>query len=223
MTLTRKGITTGRTAVAAIPATTVDSTRLLAVNVSNPDTKDQLVTLRINTGGSYNILKEDTLLKGVKATETMAFPGQPLDDETVTIDGKVYQFEDSLTDLDGRVKIGATAALSRTNLETAMDLSGTAGVDYADSMTAHPTCDSIANGADLDISAKDMGTYGNDIVIAEATTNVTVTSPLAGGVDKSHFEYDLPIGLALGDILEIVLGRAAATTELDWTCSYEKV
>ncbi len=219
-TLTTKGVTTGRTAVAAIPSTTIDQTTLLAVNVSNPDTKPQLVVIRINTGGAFKVLKETTLAIGVKAIALITH-GQPLNGETIVIDGKTYTYEDELTDVDGNVHIGGSASATRDNLRDAMNLGDGEGTDYAESMTVHPTCTGVDNAANLDVQAKDMGTYANDITIdASDATNVSTVSPLAGGIDKSEVQYNTPVGLALGDILEVVLGRAAATTELDYSCSY---
>ena len=222
--LVTKLVTTGRTAIAVIPVTTVDETELQSVNVSNPDTKPQLVIIRINSSGTFKVLKEITLAIGVKAVGLITH-GQPLNDETITIDGKVYTYKTTLTgppSADGEILIGGTAALTRTNLRKAMDLSGTAETDYGTAMTVHPTCVGVDNAANLDVQAKEMGTYANDIVVTESATNVTVVSPLAGGIDKSELQYNNPVLISQGDILEVILARAASTTELDSVCSYKQ-
>lgn len=219
--LVTKLVTTGKTAIASIPATTVDETELQSVNVSNPDTKPQLVIIRINSSGTFKVLKEATLAIGVKAVALITH-GQPLNSETITIDGKVYTYLDTVGTADGNVHIGALAADTRDNLRKAMNLEAGGGTDYGNLTVVHPTCTGVDNGANLDIVAKEMGTYANDIANSEAATNVTVVSPLVGGIDKSELQYNNLIHLGQGDILEVLLGRAAATTELDCVCSYKQ-
>ena len=217
--LVTKNVTTGRTAVAVIPTRTIDQTTVLAINVSNPDTKPQLAVIRINTAGVFKILKEITLAIGVKALGLITH-GQPLNTETITIDGKVYTYLDTVGSADGNVHIGAAATDTRDNLRKAMNLEAGSGSEYGASTTLHPTCTGVDNGANLDVVAKDMGTYANDIIVLESATNVTVVTPLAGGIDKSELQYNNPITIENGDILEVLLGRAAATTECDVVCSY---
>lgn len=221
-TITTKGVTTGRTPVIAIPVTTIDATILKAINVSNPDTLAHNVIIRINSSGTYKILTEIPLIAGVKATEEIVFPGNnPANTETVTINGKVYTFLDTLTGSDGQVKRGVDDTASRDNLVAAMDRSGTDDVEYDAAMTAHPDCDGVANGDDITVTAKEMGVYGNAFTLAEATaTAITITTPLSGGLEKQDLAFNNSIGLALGDKLEILIARPVGTTELDWVCTY---
>lgn len=67
-----------------------------------------------------------TLNAGVNATNN----------DTVTINGKVYTFESSLTNVDGHVKIGADAVATMFNLYSAVMLLSGAGTLYAAATTA---------------------------------------------------------------------------------------
>ncbi|KKN47449.1 hypothetical protein LCGC14_0662890 [marine sediment metagenome] len=134
----------------------------------------------------------------VRASETLTLTNQPLDTETVTLDSKVYVFQDILTDVDGNVKIGATVALSIANLISAINLNGTAGTDYATAMTLHPTVQAVAGTGDsIDVEAKDAGTTGNSIASTETLTNGAfggatfgggTDSKLAGGAAKDDLD-----------------------------------
>ncbi len=104
----------------------------------------------------------------VAATGILTLSGNAVDTETVTIDAKVYTFQDTLTDVDGNVHIGATASDSIDNLIDAINLGAGAGVDYATSMTLHPTISAAAGAGDtLDASAKIKGSDANTIVTTE--------------------------------------------------------
>ncbi len=106
--------------------------------------------------------------------------------ETVTIDAKVYTFQTSLTDVDGNIQIGASLTASLLNLLNAVDLTGTAGTDYATSMTIHPTCTSIVSGATQYLVAfKNGGTTGNGTTTAEGSATASWGGNLADGLDSS--------------------------------------
>lgn len=221
--ITNSGITTGVTLVTLIP--TLDQSALLkSVNVLNQDTEDALVVLRINNGGTYRSLKQQTLSKGVLATQLITH-GLPLDTETVIINGKTYTYQATLTEADGNVKLTAVAATTATNLLNAInDSGGTKGTDYATANVADLHVNAVANAANIDVNAKFMGAGANKIVIdVSNATNVTVgAAVLAGGVDPSEMQYNNPVALQDGDSLELVLVRAALTTELDWVVAYDK-
>lgn len=92
----------------------------------------------------------------------------PDDADDMTVDTKVYTFLDTITAADGDVFIGANVAASQANIVAAFDLSGTAGVDYATGMTAHPTVDMAAFAADDSVlSAKTPGVAGEAIATTE--------------------------------------------------------
>jgi hypothetical protein len=68
--------------------------------------------------------------------------------DTVTIGSRTYTFQTALTDVDGHVKIGGSAATSITNLYNAINgTGGTIGTDYAAGTTAHPDVAGTAKDA----------------------------------------------------------------------------
>lgn len=106
--------------------------------------------------------------------------------DTVTIAGKVYTFQSSLTNVDGNVKIGASAAASMTNLFHAINATGgTVGTDYATLTTAHPTVVATnPTGTTVVVTAKTSGVAGNLLATVEASTHlVWGAATLVGGVD----------------------------------------
>jgi len=135
----------------------------------------------------------------VKATNTLSMPTNPTNGQTVTIDGKVYTFQTTLTGVDGNVHIGATAADSVINLFYSINSpenGGAPGSDYALQMTDHPTVETLGTiatappvGTDMIVRAKTAGVGGNSLA---ASTNVTGASwagaNFAGGAAASAFD-----------------------------------
>jgi uncharacterized protein len=77
-----------------------------------------------------------------------------------------------LTNTDGRIAIGNDVAATQANIVAAINLSGTAGTQYAAAMTQHPTV-AAANafaGNNLVLTAKTPGTTGNGIATTESFT-----------------------------------------------------
>ncbi len=106
---------------------------------------------------------------------TIAEAGQ--DGDTFTLDDRVYTLETSLSNVDGNIAIGGSEAQTKLNIIAAIDLSGTAGVDYATLMTAHATVTAVsAFTGDLAVfTAVAFGTGGNSLVSTETfagSTNV---------------------------------------------------
>ncbi len=113
---------------------------------------------------------------GVLAQGTLTLDTEPINGDTYTIGGKTYTFETSLTDVDGNVNIGGSLAQAKLNLVAAIDLSGLAGTDYADAMSAHTQVTVAAFVSDdAIITAILGGTIGNLIATTEsfdAGTNI---------------------------------------------------
>jgi len=120
---------------------------------------------------------------GTAASATLTNATNFLNTETVTIDGKAYQFQTTLTDSDGNVQIGASVALSHENLRRAINLDGVAGTNYATSMTLHPTVSATDTATTTVVTAKVLGVIGNTISLAEtaATGSWSPASNLTGG------------------------------------------
>ena len=112
----------------------------------------------------------------VAAEGSLTMDTQPTDGDTYTLDAKTYTFQTTLTNVDGNVNIGGSLAQAQANLVAAIDLSGSAGTDYATLMTAHTTVDVAAFATDIAvITAQTVGKAGNSIATTEtfaAGTNI---------------------------------------------------
>ena len=119
----------------------------------------------------------------IAASDKLRYTDPPLDTETVIIDGKTYTFQYTLTDSDGNVQIGATAEDTYDNLAAAIDLSGVAGTDYANSMTELTSVTASNDGTNgvMTVTAATAGPAGNAIAISEALTNAAWDGELYGG------------------------------------------
>lgn len=127
------------------------------------------------------------------ATGVLTLTGNALDTETVTIDTKVYTFQTVLTDVDGNVFIGASAAATISNLVQAIILGPGSGVAYAASTTLHPTVKAaIGTGDSVDATARLAGSQGNAIATTETLTNGSWANPtLTGGVSaKTWLDFN---------------------------------
>lgn len=122
------------------------------------------------------------------AGEVLTLTGNILNTQTVTIGVKVYTFQDTLTDVDGNVHIGATASDTIDNLIAAINLGAGAGTDYATSMTLHPTVSAAAGAGDtMDATAKLGGTAGNSIATTETSGTASWgDTTMSGGVDNAE-------------------------------------
>jgi hypothetical protein len=151
----------------------------------------------------------DGTVPATKATGVLVFLDVALHNETVTIDAKVYTFQTALTDVDGNVLRGTSAADSNNNLIAAITLGAGAGTLYAASMTLHPTVTAVAQSSDtMDATAKLKGTDGNSIATTETVTSADWDDTTLLGATQ----------WATDD--EIIVGDDATqdfTTNLDWS------
>lgn len=132
-----------------------------------------------------------------KATGTLTTTGQPSDTETITLNGKVYTFQSSLTAGDGHVKIGVDTETTYDNLIAAVDLAAGIGTLYGTGTTLHPTISaSEGTGTNVLFTAKTAGTSGNALTTTEALTNASFASGTltggANGVVTVSGEFDVP-------------------------------
>ena len=125
------------------------------------------------------------------------------DGDTVTIDTKVYTFEDILTNVDGNVLVGTDAEDSLDNLELAITLGTGAGTKYAAAMTAHTTC----TGAKMTAStfravALDAGVGGNSFDSTETGDGVSwgAATLRSGAANGAAIVNDVDIREWRGDI-----------------------
>lgn len=127
---------------------------------------------------------------GVSASATLTFAGQPADNDTVTINGVVYTFQTTLTDVAGHVKIGADVATTIINLRNAINRGAGAGSKYATSTVIHPDVSASATATTLVASALFPGTSGNAFTKAESGSNTSWDAggggtTFSGGTDSS--------------------------------------
>lgn len=108
----------------------------------------------------------------VRASQTLTVSANPANTETVTIAGKVYTFQTSLTNVDGNVLIGANAEGSIDNLVAAINLGAGAGTAYAAAMTLNASARAVKGSASTLVAyAKIAGAAGNLIATTEACAN----------------------------------------------------
>lgn len=147
---------------------------------------DRRVTILTGTG----ILSTFTAVAAaVAATGTLTFTNQPANTETVTVGGKTYTFQTTLTNVDGNILIGASTAASVTNLINAINLGAGSGTTYAALTTAN-TGVSAAQGAGttITITALSAGRAGNSIASTETIANASFGgATLSGGEEGSVF------------------------------------
>lgn len=139
---------------------------------------------------TYDTVVGNTTLDGDEfASGILTFTGNAGNNETVTIDTKVYTFQTTLTDVDGNVLIGATASDSIDNLVAAITLGAGGGSLYAASTTLHPTVTAAAGAGDtMDATAKTAGDAGNDISTSETLVSGFWGAPnLESGVTGAIF------------------------------------
>lgn len=138
------------------------------------------------------------LIDLVAATGTLTLTVNANDTETVVIDGKIYTWQAVLLVGDGNVQIGATLAISLSNLAAAINLGPGAGTAYSAGTTLHPTVSAVAGATTLATTAKSAGDTGNSI-----TTIETMANGSWGGATLSG-------GLTFPGILGDVVGTAPA-------------
>lgn len=145
--------------------------------------------VEIDTSGSLPALK--SVVSQVAATGTLTSDATNVSDtDTVTIGGKVYTFQSSLTDVDGHVKIGADAAGSLVNLFHAINASGgTVGTDYATMTVANKLVTATnPSGTTVVLTAKAVGAQGNSIATVEGSTHLSFgAATLASGAGARAF------------------------------------
>lgn len=127
-------------------------------------------------------------VSAVAAGLIVTFGANMTNGKVLTIGTKTYTFQDTLTNVDGNIKIGANAQATILNLSRAINASGgTAGTDYATANTIHPTVSATAGASTLTLAAKVAGSAGNSIAVT--TDVVSATAPngtLVGGADISY-------------------------------------
>lgn len=137
------------------------------------------------------------------------------DTNTVTIGSQVYTFQDTLTEADCNVKVGASDSDSLDNLIAAINGAAGSGTLYAAACTTHPDVTAAAGAGDtMDVTASAAGANGNAIATtATLTAGDWAAVTLTGGTSTILFTAVVPgtDGNAL-DSTETWTGGAFADT-----------
>jgi len=166
----------------------------------------------------------------VQAVGTLTFGGNPLNTETITVGARTYTFQTALTNVNGNVLIGASAAASLANLFAAITLGAGSGVTYAAATVAHPTASAstpvgstmlawalvggVAGNALASTSTVTLGTWSAVTLlggVAATAKTATLTSPSAvSGTDAARISA-ASINLATGALSITFVARTIGT------------
>lgn len=136
---------------------------------------------------------------GTKASGVLTSSANYSDGETVTIGSKVYTLQNTLTNVDGHVKIGGSEAATILNLHHAINHSGgVSGTDYAAATTANTQVTATDDGVHaLTVTAILSGIAGDAIATTETSATASWAHPtLIGGVAgvvSVVCEFDVPV------------------------------
>ena len=172
----RGGDTDGKTTVANI---------LGAMGLSLPDVNPQNAgkpfidgnsRIAISGGAGYfpelltKNFEQVSWVPPVSAKFTITASSNPADGDIITIGGKTYTFQNTLTDVDGNVQIGATSTDTMDALATALILGAGSGITYAVSTTRNKqVADAVPAAQTVNITVI-AGAGGNAVSGAVSTS-----------------------------------------------------
>lgn len=152
------------------------------------------------TGSQFEIVSATTGA-GVAATGTITFSGQPVNNDTITVNGIVITFKSAGPVTGNQVLIGGSFAETAVNLYAFLINSQSANIlasTYA-----------VASGV-ITVTAAAVGTGGNALTLVESATNVVVSGgTLTGGLNPSSVGY--ATAPASGTDVSTMMGLTAAT------------
>lgn len=154
----------------------------------------------VTTGDTVTIGSRTYTFRKFKASNTLTGTATNVSNgDTVTIGSKVYTFQTVLTNVNGNVFIGASAAASLTNLFYAINASGgVAGTNYALATTANTQVVATnPTGTTLVATAILAGTAQNAIVTTETAAQLSWAATTLGGVGATSISTG---GLVVGEV-----------------------
>ena len=143
----------------------------------------------------------------------------PSNNDTVTIDGKIYTFKTAMPAVDGEIHIGANADATLMNLAAAINnAGGTTPQDYFVN-AAHPTVSAAVTitAHTLTVFARQPGLEGNSIAIAEASSVLRWENDevlLKGGMIYTEIPLAEIEGTGTGASATVVMGYPVGTINL---------
>jgi hypothetical protein len=113
------------------------------------------------------------------AFTTGTFTGVPTAAQTTTVDGIAYTWRASVSTTANEILIGANATECAQNLFAAINHDPLlAGVKYGSLTVAHPTVfASFQNGGIIVLTARQAGSFGNTITLANGASNFSFSAP----------------------------------------------
>lgn len=141
----------------------------------------------LSTQPTYDTTVGNSTQELEKATGVLTLSSTgPLDTETFTVGGKTYTLQETLTDVDGNILLGASNEETVGNIVAAISLGAGAGTVYANSMIASSDVDVLDSDAtSVTVQALTGGVGGNSITTTDTLTNgswgaATLTGGLTG-------------------------------------------
>ena len=151
-----------------------------------------------------------------QSTQTGTFTGVPANNDTVTIDGRVYTWKTTLDNTQkDQIHIGADGERLRQNLADAINANpATAGKGFSFPTWYHFTCSASATSGTVTINVMIAGAGGNGTALSESTSNFTWASgSTAGGVDGITQALNPGVsGSGTKSDLEFTVGSQTITT-----------
>lgn len=117
-------------------------------------------------------------------------PATDVEDETVTIAGKVYTWKNAPGNTNGTVDVNADDDIAAENLCQAINLGAGAGTAYGRDMTGNPTVEATVASSVVTVRAKVLdATIGDAIAVAEAAAGAWAGGGvlLANGADGTDY------------------------------------
>jgi hypothetical protein len=211
---TQRYLATAQSGLAAYLIANVEAANLAALTPAQADTIAASLIATMRAAGAVTATAINTALTlaaGVASTAVLTFGGAPVNNETVTINGKVYTFRAVINgaSVDGDVLNTLVASTALDNLIAAINLGAGVGVTYATAMTLHPTVSAAAGAGDTMVAtAKVRGLAGDALTNA---TNVTLGAWAPVGTFTGGLDASLTAGNSTGTVMDVLRVLAGAT------------
>lgn len=152
----------------------------------------------------------DLSVTEVAAAGVLTFAADPVDTDEIYIGNAVYVFKDSPSSA-GEVDVGATRAISVSNLIAAINLTGTAGTTYGAATVKNPFVTAALTSASVvTVTAIVPGVQANGIRTSTSEVDMTfAATTLAGGTGASAIETRFEGGV--GNVSDFLIDVMANT------------